>query len=83
MKLSASAANVPIYRDLFFSAYRSAATGAIPVPNTLTIACTPNCGQGASGAVDGFFSGRTGEGAGMLYNVGGTSGAVALRRRGG
>ncbi|MDX2220451.1 MAG: hypothetical protein SF172_15650 [Burkholderiales bacterium] len=77
---SASASNVPIYRDLTFGAY----AGAIP-PGTaaLNISCSPSCGTGATGAVDGFFTGRNGRGAGMMYNVGGTSGAVAFNRRGG
>jgi hypothetical protein len=77
---TASAGNVPIYRDLTFGAY----TGqSAPGAAALTISCNPGCGGGASGAVDGFFTGRNGRGAGMMYNVGGTTGAVAFNRRGG
>jgi hypothetical protein len=46
------------------------------------IGCTPNCGQGATGSFDGFFTGRTGQRAGMMYNLGGNQGAVAFGRRG-
>ena len=45
--------------------------------------CTPSCGTNASGSLDGFFTGRTGGRAGMLYNLGGNQGAVAFGRRGG
>jgi hypothetical protein len=80
---NAGANNVPIYRDEFFSAFAGPAIPGIPSPAQLTIACTPSCGTGATGAVDGFFTGRSGQGAGMLYSVGGASGAVAMGRRGG
>lgn len=77
---TAAAGGVPIYRDLTFGAY---AGQSAPGAAALTISCTPGCGNGASGAVDGFFTGRNGRGAGMMYNVGGTTGAVAFNRRGG
>lgn len=80
---TANAVNVPIYRDLTFGAYAGPALPGVPSPAQLNIGCTPNCGQGATGAVDGFFTGRNGRGAGMMYNVGGNSGAVAFSRRGG
>lgn len=80
---NASASNVPIYRDLTFGAYAGTTVPGFPSPAALTITCNPNCGQGATGAVDGFFTGRTGRGAGMMYNVGGNTGAVAFSRRGG
>mgnify|MGYP003399930456 CR=1 FL=1 len=33
-------------------------------------------------AVDGFFAGRSAQGAGMMYNLNGASGAAAFRRAG-
>jgi hypothetical protein len=78
-----SASSVPIYRDQYFSAY-----SGIPIPGgtnvaPLAIGCTPSCGANATGSIDGFFSGRTGSRAGMMYNLGGNQGAVAFGRRGG
>ncbi|HET9578626.1 MAG TPA: FecR domain-containing protein [Usitatibacter sp.] len=78
-----SAANMPIYRDQYFSAYSGTPIAGLPNPNPLTIGCTPNCGQGAAGSFDGFFTGRTGQRAGLMYNLGGNQGAVAFGRRGG
>jgi len=80
---NAAAAGVPIYRDQYFSAYAGAPIPGIPGLAHLTITCAPSCGLGATGAVDGFFTGRSGQGAGMMYRVGGSSGAVAMGRRGG
>lgn len=80
---TATAAGVPIYRDLSFGAYAGTPIPGLPSPAALTLSCTPNCGQGATGAVDGFFTGRSGRGAGMMYNLGGNSGTVAFSRRGG
>jgi hypothetical protein len=74
--------NVPIYRDQYFSAYAGSSAG-IPNPAPLVISCNPSCGQNATGSFDGFFAGRTGQRAGMLYNLGGNQGAVAFGRRGG
>jgi hypothetical protein len=78
-----SASNMPIYRDQYFSAYSGAPIPGVPNPSPLTLGCTPNCGQGASGSFDGFFTGRTGQRAGLMYNLGGNQGAVAFGRRGG
>ena len=78
-----SAANMPIYRDQYFSAYSGTPIAGVPNPIPLTIGCTPNCGVGATGSFDGFFTGRTGQRAGLLYNLGGNSGAIAFGRRGG
>lgn len=78
-----SASNMPIYRDQYFSAYSGTPIPGVPNPNPLSIACTPNCGTGANGSFDGFFSGRTGHRAGLMYNLGGNSGVVAFGRRGG
>lgn len=78
-----SAANMPIYRDQYFSAYSGTPVAGLPNPNPLTIGCTPSCGQGAAGSFDGFFTGRTGQRAGLMYNLGGNQGAVAFGRRGG
>ncbi|HEX7465335.1 MAG TPA: hypothetical protein VF309_01750, partial [Usitatibacter sp.] len=55
----------------------------IPNPTPLVIGCTPSCGAGATGSFDGFFAGRTGGRAGMMYNLGGNQGAIAFGRPGG
>ena len=78
-----SAANVPIYRDQYFSAYSGGGIPGAPNPAQFNITCTPNCGAGARGSLDGFFAGRTGQRAGVMYNMGGVAGAVAFGRRGG
>jgi hypothetical protein len=80
---SGGANNMPIYRDQYFSAYSGTPIPGIPNPNPLQISCTPSCGQGATGSIDGFFTGRTGQRAGLMYNFGGVQGAVAFGRRGG
>ena len=67
----------------FFAAAGNRING-IPGPALFNITCTPNCTpQFRSGSLDGFFTGRTGQGAGMMYNMNGIAGAVALARRGG
>jgi hypothetical protein len=78
-----SASGMPIYRDQYFSAYSGTPITGLPNPAPLVITCSPNCGSGATGSFDGFFTGRTGQRAGMMYNLGGNSGAVAFGRRGG
>ncbi len=78
-----SAANIPIYRDQYFSAYAGTPIPGLPNPSPLVIGCTPNCGHGATGSFDGFFTGRTGQRAGMMYDLGDNQGAVAFGRRGG
>jgi hypothetical protein len=80
---NASASGVPIYRDTLFSAVTGGGSNSLPGVSNLVITCSPSCGQGAQGTVDGFFTGRNGQGAGMVYNVGGSTGTVALGRRGG
>lgn len=80
---SGGANNMPIYREQYFSAYSGTPIPGIPNPNPLQITCNPNCGQGATGSIDGFFAGRTGQRAGLMYNLGGNQGAVAFGRRGG
>jgi hypothetical protein len=77
-----AAANVPIYREQYFSAFRGSVPAGIPIPQLLNITCTPSC-SGASGSIDGFFTGRSGQGAGMMYNLNGATGATAFRRPGG
>jgi hypothetical protein len=72
-----------IYRDMTFSANmgRPAAAG-LPAPTQLNISCVPAC-AGATGSLDGFFTGRTGQGAGVQYNFNNNvAGAIAFRRRG-
>ncbi|HZZ91871.1 MAG TPA: FecR family protein [Usitatibacter sp.] len=76
-----AAANMPIYRDQYFSAYAGSPIAGLPNPNALVITCAPNCGAGATGSFDGFFAGRNGSRAGMVYNVGGNQGAVAFGQR--
>jgi hypothetical protein len=80
---NASATGMGIYRDQYFSAYSGTPIPGVPNPAPLIISCTPSCGQGASGSFDGFFTGRTGQRAGMMYNMGGNQGALAFGRRGG
>ena len=76
-----TANNMPIYREQYFSAYSGQPIAGLPNPAPLVLGCTPNCGQGATGSFDGFFTGRTGQRAGMIYNLGGNQGAVAFGRR--
>jgi hypothetical protein len=76
-----TANNMPIYREQYFSAYSGSPIPGVPNPAPLLIGCTPNCGQGAAGSFDGFFTGRTGQRAGMIYNLGGNQGALAFGRR--
>jgi hypothetical protein len=80
--INASAAAVPIYRDQYFSAFRGVVPAGLPVPQLLNITCQPACANPA-GSVDGFFAGRSGQGAGMMYNLNGAAGAAAFRRPGG
>jgi len=77
------ATGMGIYRDQYFSAYSGTPIVGVPNPSPLVISCTPSCGAGASGSFDGFFTGRTGNRAGLMYNLGGNQGAVAFGRRGG
>jgi len=78
-----AASGMPIYRNQYFSAYNGNPIPGLPNPAPLVIGCTPNCGVNATGSFDGFFTGRTGERAGLMYNLGGNQGAVAFGRGGG
>jgi regulator of RNase E activity RraA len=80
---NASASGMPIYRDVTFAANTGRSPGGgLPAPTQLNITCTPNCGAGATGSFDGFFTGTTGQGAGLMYNLNrNIAGAVAFRRR--
>jgi FecR protein len=79
---NASASNVPIYRNQYFSAYAGGGVPGLPRPAELLISCTPNCTPAnATGSLDGFFTGRTGQGAGVLYNINNIAGTLAFRRR--
>jgi FecR protein len=79
-----SAAGVPIYRDQYFSAYAGSGIAGLPRPATFVITCTPNCNpQVATGSLDGFFTGRSGRGAGVMYNMNRITGTAAFSRRGG
>jgi len=81
---NATATGMSIYRDMTFSANTGGSPGGgLPAPTQLNITCTPNCGA-TSGSLDGFFSGRTGQGAGVQYSINSSvTGAIAFRRRGG
>lgn len=72
---------MPIYRDQYFGAFSGAPIPGNPNPSPLVISCTPTCAT-ITGSFDGFFSGRNGQRAGMMYNMGGAQGAVAFGRRG-
>jgi hypothetical protein len=72
---------MPIYRDQYFGAFTGSPIPGNPNSSPLVMSCTPNCGSGAQGSFDGFFTGRSGERAGMMYNLGGNQGAVAFGRR--
>ena len=79
-----AASNVPIYRDQYFSAYGGGSIAGVPRPSLLAITCAPNCTPALpTGSLDGFFTGRTGRGAGVSYNLNGNAGAVAFTRKGG
>ena len=80
-----AATGVPIYRDQYFSAYAGGLSIAgIPRPALFNITCTPNCTPVAvTGSLDGFFTGRRGNGAGVMYNMNNNAGAIAFSRRGG
>ena len=83
---NASASGVPIYRDMTFAVNTGGAiVPGLPTPVALNITCAPSCTQTRfTGSIDGFFTGVTGRGAGLMYNLNSSiSGAVALRRRGG
>jgi len=78
-----TAPSMPIYRDQYFSATTgNSIPGSVNI-SPLTISCSPSCPQNPSGSFDGFFTGRSGQRAGMMYNMGGVNGAVAFGRRGG
>ena len=77
-----AANGMPIYRDQYFGAYTGTPIPGAVNPAPLQITCTPSCGQGAGGSLDGFFAGATGPRAGMMYNLGGNQGAVAFGRGG-
>ncbi|QJR10796.1 hypothetical protein DSM104443_01865 [Usitatibacter rugosus] len=78
-----SAPSMPIYRDQYFSATTgNSIPGSVNI-SPLTISCSPSCPQNPSGSFDGFFTGRNGQRAGMMYNMGGVNGAIAFGRRGG
>jgi hypothetical protein len=80
---NASATGMTIYRDMTFAANTGRSPGgSLPPPTQLSITCTPNCGGGFTGSFDGFFTGTTGQGAGLAYNLNrNITGTVAFRRR--
>lgn len=80
--VSATAIGVPIYRGQYFSAIQGPSPAGVPLNALLNITCTPTCAR-PTGSVDGFFTGRTGAGAGLMYNLNGITGAAAFRRPGG
>lgn len=81
---SGSATGVPIYRDQYFSAYAGSSIAGVPRPAVFNITCAPNCTpQTLTGSLDGFFTGRSGRGAGVMYNMNRITGTAAFSRRGG
>ena len=78
-----TAPNMPIYRDQYFGASTGSSLPGVTNVSPFAISCNPGCGAGATGSLDGFFTGRSGQRAGVLYNMGGVQGAVAFGRRGG
>jgi FecR protein len=74
---------MPIYRDQYFGAFSGSPIPGTSNPSPLILTCSPGCGGGASGSFDGFFTGRSGQRAGLMYNLGGNQGAVVFGRRGG
>ena len=79
-----AANNMPIYRDQYFSAYGGGGIPGVPRPSQLVITCAPSCTPSLpTGSMDGFFTGRNGHGAGVMYNLNGNTGAIAFARRGG
>jgi hypothetical protein len=80
--IAGTANDIPIFRGQYFSAFRGTAPGNLPVPQLLNITCSPAC-TNPTGSIEGFFAGRTGQGAGLMYNLNGATGAAAFRRPGG
>jgi len=74
--------NMPIYRDQYFGAFTGSPIPGVSNPAPLILSCTPSCGANATGSFDGFFTGRNGQRAGLMYNMGGNQGAVAFGQRG-
>ena len=83
---NASTVGAPINRDQYFSAFVGGPNfPGLPRPAQLLLSCTPSCTPtNPVGSLDGFFTGRTGNGAAVMYNLNSAiSGAIAFRRRGG
>jgi len=83
---NASTVGAPINRDQYFSAFAGGPNfPGLPRPAQLLLSCTPSCTPtNPVGSLDGFFTGRTGNGAAVMYNLNNAiSGAIAFRRRGG
>ena len=83
---NASTVGAPINRDQYFSAFSGGPNfPGLPRPAQLLLSCTPSCTpNNPVGSLDGFFTGRTGNGAAVMYNLNNAiSGAIAFKRRGG
>ncbi len=83
---NASTVGAPINRDQYFSAFAGGPNfPGLPRPAQLLLSCTPSCTPtNPVGSLDGFFTGRTGNGAAVMYNLNNAiSGAIAFKRRGG
>ena len=83
---NASTVGAPINRDQYFSAFAGGPNfPGLPRPAQLLLSCTPSCTPiNPSGSLDGFFTGRTGNGAAVMYNLNNAiSGSIAFKRRGG
>ena len=81
---NASATGMAINRDMTFGANTGRSPGGSLLPPTqLNITCVPSCGGGSVGSLDGFFTGLTGQGAGVNYSINNNiTGVIAFRRRG-
>jgi len=82
---NASTVGAPINRDQYFSAFVGGPNFlGLPRPAQLLLSCTPSCTpNNLVGSLDGFFTGRTGNGAAVMYNLNNAiSGSIAFRRRG-
>ncbi len=77
------AGSMPIYREQYFSARTPSSIPGATTTSVLSLTCSPSCGPQMSGAIDGFFAGRSGQRAGVNYNFNGAAGAIAFGRRGG
>ena len=76
-----TANDMPIYRDQYFSAYSGQRRfPALPNPAPAHHRLHAQLRRGRHGQLRRLLRGRTGQRAGMMYNLGGNQGAVAFGR---